>query len=171
MGAWCSTPAAALPWPQRPAQPRRQPQPQTPSTEQIFDNDALVQHVKPNSADRHYQGARLNRAFRAWQRHQTNRVATRKREAARWLHKQATELRNGAEEVPEPVKPRKRRIRTFVHAAVVSDSSDQTKTTKFIADSDDPKIDLKTLLYSRPPELAGSTRCAGEEQKHPAHTT
>ena len=54
-------------------------------------------------ADWHYQGSRLHRAFRAWRRHQTDRVAKRARAAAEWLHRRTPELRNSAaaDELPD----------------------------------------------------------------------
>ena len=82
---------------------RRQRQPQTPLTVQIFNSDAPIQHVQSKLADWHYHGSRLHRVFCAWWRHETDRVAKRARAAARWLHRQAPELRNGAaaDELPD----------------------------------------------------------------------
>ena len=99
MGAWCSTPAP--PWPRRPAATRRQLQPQTPSTEQIIDCVALVQHVQNKLADWHCSCSCLRRVFGDWRRHQKAFAAKRSREAARWLHRQVPELRDHLRELRE----------------------------------------------------------------------
>ena len=102
MGAWCSTPAPAPPWPRRPAHSRRLPQPHTSSTVQIFDSDALIQHVQSKLADWHFNRSRLHRVFGAWRRHQKALVAKRAHAAARWLDRQVPELRNDTEAAEYP---------------------------------------------------------------------
>ena len=81
-----------VPWPRRPADPCRQPQPHTPSIGQLFDSIALAQHVQSKLADWHSDGSRLRRVFGAWRRHQQDHVAKREQAAARWLHREAPEF-------------------------------------------------------------------------------
>ena len=101
MGAWCSSPAPASPWPRRPADSRRLSQPQTPSTEHNLDGVALVQHVQNKLADWHCSCSCLRRVFGDWRRHQKAFAAKRSREAARWLHRQVPELRDHLRELRE----------------------------------------------------------------------